>query len=119
MFNCTRCDFGIVSYEEDYRMVSDTCYHCGGTGKIDEETYYHDQLVSVAYNLAQIQESEYEKIVNENPDGEGYSFAAAENMMSSYDYYTCRVHDRADLIIKELLNKTVEEKNLLIKWNEA
>jgi len=116
---CHRCSgTGYEEYEEDGRIVGDACYHCGKTGEIDEEQHWQDQLASVATTLAINEEREYRKSCNENPDGEGYDFCAAENMMTSYDYFQVRVWDRERAIMEKLLSLPLADKELLVAWNE-
>ena len=117
IYPCVRCNNGIESYDEDGRMVYDTCYHCAGSGSVDSETYFHDQLEAVAFTLAHVQESEYRKFVNSDPDGDGYDLRAAENMMSTYNYFKCQVYDRQYNIINQLLELPKSSQELLINWN--
>jgi hypothetical protein len=77
---CTRCDDG---YHED-----GPCYHCSTTGYIDEETHFQDQLSGIADTLAAYQVDEIRHAADSDPDGEGFAFRAAENMMSAHDYAT-------------------------------
>ena len=51
MPKCMQCDHGTCYYEDEGHMVSDTCYHCGGTGVIDEEQVNTDNIESLAYHM--------------------------------------------------------------------
>ncbi len=115
MPTCTRCfGEGYETYEEDGRMVTDACYHCGTTGKIDEETFYHDQLGEVATAMAVAHVQEYKKFRNEDPDGEGFEFCAAENMMSPWDYERCLVYDHVDVFGQRLAALSASEKRAYV-----
>lgn len=98
--------------------VYDACYHCGNTGVVDEETDFHDRLLSVAATLAYQQESDYRKACNEDPDGDGYDLHAAENMMHTSDYFRARVYERTYHIAEELAGRSRDEQELLVAWNE-
>jgi hypothetical protein len=99
-------------------MVTDACYHCGNTGEVDEETDFHDRLMSVAYTLAYQAESEYRQAVNSDPDGDGYDLGGYENGLMPFDYFRTRVWDRQYSIAEELskLDRTMQE--VLVAWNE-
>ena len=117
---CTRCNgSGFEEYEEDGRWVRDACYHCGNTGQVDAETARHDALGRVASALAYQAECEYKHAVNSDPEGDGYSLGAAENMMSDYDYFRCRVWDREPEILEALFQLSEEDQDFLIAWNET
>lgn len=118
MVKCSKCDNGKVTYDEDGRTVTDVCYHCLGSGSIDEDTHFHDRLGNVGKTLAYLAESEYRQWRNEDPEGEGYDFCAAENMMTSYDYFTARCWDRESEIQDKLLAMPLADQELLIAWNE-
>lgn len=99
--------------------VFDVCYHCAGSGKVDEETDFHDRLHAVAASLAYQQESDYKKACNEDPDGDGYDLCGAENGLSSYDYFRVRVWERTDRIAQELAAMPRVDQEFLVLWNEA
>ena len=118
MANCNRCyGEGYNDWEEDGRQVRDACYHCGATGQISEEEDFQDQLLSVAGRLALQEESGYKRAVNDDPDGDGYDLYAAENMMSSYDYFTARVYERQGEIAEKLSELDRASQELLVVWN--
>ncbi len=121
MATCSRCQGeGEESYEEDPgRMVTDVCYHCGGSGQVDEETDFHDRLHAVAATLAYQKESEYRKACDSDPDGDGYELCAAENGYRSYDYFRVRVWERTADIAQELAQRPREDQELLVAWNES
>lgn len=116
---CTRCQGeGYETFEEDDRMVQDACYHCCASGQVDEETHFHDQLMSVAYGLAYDQECDYRKGIDEDPDGDGYDLHAAENMMRPFEYFMSRVYDRQYQIAEQLAEMNLPSQQLLIAWHE-
>jgi hypothetical protein len=116
---CSRCQgSGYESYDEDGRMVTDACYHCGTTGEVDEETHFHDRLMSVANTLAYQAEREYRQACDNDPEGDGYDLHAAENMMRTSDYFMARVYDRQYSIAEELSKLDQGSQELLVAWNE-
>lgn len=116
---CSRCGgSGYESYDEDGRMVTDACYHCGTTGEVDEETDWHDRLMRVASTLAYQQESEYRKACDNDPEGDGYDLHAAENMMRTSDYFLARVYERQYTIAEELSKLDPDMQSVLVAWNE-
>lgn len=116
---CSRCHGeGEESYEEDGRMFTDVCYHCGGSGHVDDEMHFHDALNRVAMTLAERAESEYRKACNSDPDGDGYDLGAYENGMMPFDYFRCRVYERAPEIAEKLATMSLADKEFLIAWDE-
>lgn len=113
------CDNGWVFWEEDGREVKDPCYHCGNTGIIDDTTYFHDQLGAVAYVLAHMEECDFRKACRDEEHGMDYDLCAAENMISTYDYFCLRVENRMNAIMDKLLELPLESQELLIAWNNA
>lgn len=100
---CSRCDgTGQVPYEEDGRWVQDACYHCSTTGQIDEEIDFQDQVESYCEDLAFKAVSRERELMDKNPDGEDFAFAAAENMMSAHDYFSARVMEDTYLFGREI-----------------
>lgn len=91
---CEKCQGGRQYYQEDGRNVSDVCYRCGGSGWVDEETAHHTKMEQVALHLADAYVREYRKACDNDPEGEGWVFRAAENMMSAEDYTKGMVYDK-------------------------
>jgi hypothetical protein len=119
MPKCLRCDgFGYEVHDEDNRRVQDTCYHCAGSGEVEPEVDLHDRLLRVAYSLAYKEEMEYRKAVDNNPEGEGYEFAAAENMLSVEVYFQDRVGSRQYQFMDQLSGLNSAIQNALLEWNE-
>lgn len=96
-------------------MVSDYCYHCGGSGKVDDETMHHDLMVMVCDRLASKTVDRMRENANDDPDGEGWAFRAAENMMSEYDYTRCLMWDKASEYGEKLSNLPEEIQKSLIE----
>lgn len=120
METCSRCGGqGIEEYEEDDsgRFVKDTCYHCGGTGFLSEEEIFNSQLEEVALTLATSYVRELRHSIDSDPDGDGWELMAAENMMNSWDYFRCKVWDKQEEFIIKLSDLPIEDKILLIAWN--
>jgi len=100
-------------------MVQDACYHCGATGQVDEETHFHDQLHYVAQEMAWKSVKQTIRNMNSDPDGEGFEFCAAENMMSPYDMEQCMVYERIGTFMDELSALSFEEQKEYIRKLEA
>ena len=70
----------------------------------EEQEYIRrfEDIMSVAYSLAYNEEMQFRHAVDSDPEGDGYNLYAAENMLSSEDYFNIKVNDRqykiADLI---------------------
>jgi hypothetical protein len=117
MPTCGRCSGeGYVSYDEDGRRVRDACYHCGTSGVISEEEAHADRLQDVATFLAHLQVSERREACQSDPDAEDWDLCAAENGLSEYDYFRCRVWDRAEDIAQQLAELDHTSQQVLIAW---
>lgn len=112
--NC--CGEGYVEFDEDGRLARDACYHCGTTGKVDEATAHMDELSVMAGNLAQFKVYNLKKAANEDPDGEGWVFRAAENMMYEYEYTQEMISIYRDLIMNQLTKLDFDTQKLLIDF---
>lgn len=120
MQTCPQCSGeGYTDFYEDGRLVYEPCYHCGTTGKIDEETHYHNQLEQVATEMAIAHVQAYKKEKNSDPYGEGFDFSAAENMMSSYEYERSLVYDYIEVFAKRLATLPREEQKAYVDKLEA
>jgi hypothetical protein len=100
---CEKCGgSGSQSYEEDGRPVSDTCYRCSGSGRVDTETAHMTKLERVASIVGAAYVQGWRKSCNEDPEGEGWVFRAAENMMSEHDYTLAMTYEKAAEVGEEL-----------------
>lgn len=100
---CEKCGgSGSESYEEDGRPVSDMCYRCAGSGKVDSETAHATRMEQVAHIVGAAYVQGWRKSCNEDPEGEGWVFRAAENMMSEYDYTLAMTYEKAAEVGQEL-----------------
>lgn len=103
MPDCGRCGGDGYTYqEEDGRSFREACYHCGTSGKIDEETLFEDDFAAVVEHLAYIRVSAWQKDINNSPDGEDLSFIAAENMCSVQEIIEGKFYSFKEDIAKEL-----------------
>lgn len=117
---CSRCQGqGKESYDEDNRLVTDVCWHCSGSGQVEPEVDLQDRLLRVAHTLASQAETEYRKACDNDPEGEGYEFCAAENMLSAHDYFQERVSDRKFKLFDQISQLDSSIQNALLEWNEA
>lgn len=115
-YNCARCGgSGREEWEEDGHAHGHTCYHCAGSGVVDEETNHHDLMGEVVHALACIKVNALRDACNNDPDGEGWDFRAAEHMMSPYDYFTCMVWEQEREISEELFKLSYPVRELLIQ----
>ncbi len=100
---CEKCGgSGSECYEDDGRNVSDMCYRCLGSGKVDSETAHSTRMEQVAHILGVSYVAAWRKSCNEDPEGEGWAFRAAEDMMSEYDYTKAMQYDKAAEVGQEL-----------------
>jgi len=116
---CSSC-YGI-GYNEDYedgRYFQEDCYHCRGTGKVDQHTAYLDKLEEVIYALASRHLNQVISDYNSNPDGEGWSFGAAESMMTDSEYYQYHLNNYIEDFAKRLVEMSQQDQQLLIAWHE-
>jgi len=118
MATCSICDgegfLTSLDPEEEQRGIMDSCYHCGETGEVDDGTDYHDRLESLAYGLASHMLAEAIRVVNSDPEGEGWDIHAAENMMSTWDYNECWVLDTVPYVMDRLNEMSVEEQAFML-----
>jgi hypothetical protein len=110
---CPQCDGGWKLVEEDGRMVEDVCYHCGNTGFIPDEQAYMNRVRGVAGKLAIAVVMRLKKGADSNPDGEGWSFHAAENMQTEHEYTTIRVWEYEERMMRVLQGMYDTERHLL------
>jgi len=116
---CSRCNgTGYEEYDEDYAQVYDSCYHCGETGYVSDESAWQDELAKVASTLAYYHVSEMRGYYNSNPDGEGWDFCAAENMMTGSDYFRAKCWEYESVFINQLMELTVETQKVLVAWQK-
>jgi hypothetical protein len=114
MPTCRQCNgTGREVYDEDDRRVEDACYHCGTTGKVDEDTDFHDRLSAVASTLAYQLESERRIAINNDPDGDGYDLG-----LMPHDYFRCNVWDRTYEIAEQLAALPISDQEFLVAWHE-
>lgn len=114
---CIRCRGNGVETFWDSEWESHVCYHCSGSGRVDEDMAFHDSLQQVAYTLAYNEVSSLRNARNENPDGEDWDFCAAENMMSGWDYFREEVYNRIPAYLDRLIEMSRESQEVLIAWN--
>ncbi len=119
MPQCRRCQGeGQETYDEDGRTFTDVCYHCAGSGQVDEDLDFHDRLVAVANTLAYVAEGEYRKACNSDPEGDDYGLRAAENGLRENDYFRCQVWELAHEYTKQLEAMDIPTQELYVAWNE-
>lgn len=100
---CPNCQDGFVFFEEDGRQVRDACYHCHNTGFISLEQHRIDQIESMAESLADSVVQEMKRDCNNDPDGEGWSFHAAESGVTEHQYTASRMMSKADQFKRSLV----------------
>jgi len=92
------------------------CYHCIGLGTVESEVDRQDRLRRVASTLGYIAESAYRKACDSNPEGENYTFRAAENMQPPSEYFQWRVIDRQYEYIQKLEALDRHIQDALLEW---
>lgn len=98
--NCQQCEDGQKDVEEDGRQYRDPCYACGASGRITIEQYNAKRAFDMAEVLGGNIVSGMRKAADSHPEGEGWNFGAAENMMSPHDYTQARVYEQAERVGK-------------------
>lgn len=117
MSQCSRCDgMGKETFWDD-RWETDICYHCGGSGKVDDETAFVDSLSQVARTLAYHAVDQMRNCRNSHPDGEGWDFCAAENMMTGSEYFLTIMENYVSEYMDRLLEMDRQRQEVLIAWN--
>jgi hypothetical protein len=96
-------------------MQTDACYHCGNTGIVEDDVDFSDKLELVATSMAYSHVKQYKQYCDSNPDGEGFAFAAAENMMAPWDYEKALVYDYVPQFLNKLLDLEVLEQEEYIR----
>jgi len=120
MINCRHCNgYGYQEWYEDNRLVRDACYRCGTTGKISGEMLRETILSAVASTLASWKVKEMEDYCNSNPDGEGWAFRAAEEMMSPREYSDSWFYHHKDICMEKLYQMSDEDQELMIAWMDS
>jgi len=120
MHTCNSCNgSGYQDFYEDNRLFIETCYHCGGAGKVDSSSYRETELSEVANTLAYWHIEQMKANINSNPDGEGWDFRAAENGMSSEEYSQMTFFHYSNSFFSELLQMSNEQQDLLIAWQKT
>lgn len=126
LFRCTRCVQGVDIYhdEEEGRTVQDACYHCGATGWVDADTHRHDRLQSIVARFAAQEAHARRRAIDayaatEPGYGEDFAFAAAENMMTEYDYLQEMIMSYEDRFSDRMAQLPGEMQDVLLAWDEA
>lgn len=117
MSQCSRCDgMGKETFWDD-RWETDICYHCGGSGKVDDETAFVDSLSAVARTLAYHTVNQMRVQQDNHPDGEGWDFCASENMMTGSEYFLAIMENYVAEYMDRLLEMDRQRQEVLIAWN--
>ena len=120
MHTCNSCNgCGYQEFYEDDRLVMDACYRCGASGLISDEMLRDNKLSAVAATLASWQVMEMEDYANSDPEGEDWTFRAAESMMSPRDYSDSLFYRYYDSYVDTLVGMSKEDQDLLLAWNET
>lgn len=86
---CTRCGgTGWNKWFEDDREQRYRCYHCLATGKVSNELARTYKLMDICEYVARRDAHDYRRDLNNDPEGEDFRFHAAENMMTTHDYFS-------------------------------
>lgn len=87
METCSRCNGECSRPSLDpLEKARDVCYHCEGTGKVDDDTAFDDRVGALAERLARFEVAKRRAACNADPHGEGWDFHAAENMQTPADF---------------------------------
>ena len=115
---CGRCggegaQASLDEYERQ-RGIEDTCYHCGGSGLVDVGTAREDRLEALAGTIAAQRARAEREAYDSDPDGEGWDFRAAENMMTGHELLQVRAGELAGDTCDELAKLSPEVLDALV-----
>jgi len=103
-YSCSFCNGSGSQFLEEYNFqVEDACYHCLGSGKVNESTMNIDKEVELSMIIAEKMVSNHIKWVDDQEEGEGFSFSAAENQMTTWDYRMELVWRKQEVVQKQLI----------------
>lgn len=100
------------------RGIEDDCYHCGTTGKVDDETARNDCLMYVVSLLAMVAVNAMRKAYDSDPEGEGWAFRAAENMMTEWEYTEDAISWQIGQIAPWMNSLTEEEQEFMLQIDD-
>ena len=83
---CPRCEGGWQVIEEDGQMKNHPCYNCDNTGFICAATLRLNRIDEMVASLASGLLEKKKKAYDQNEDGEGWAFSAAESGMTVREY---------------------------------
>ena len=113
---CEKCNgSGNQCWTEDDREVLDMCYACAGSGKVDEDALHSQRMQKVIAIIAQNIILGLREACNEDPCGEGWDFAAAENMMTEWDYTKTRIYEKEGDIERQVSCLEPETQRALLR----
>jgi hypothetical protein len=115
---CGRCggegaQASLDEYERQ-RGIEDTCYHCGGSGKVDAETAREDRLEALAGTIAAQRARAEREAYDSDPEGDGWDFCAAENGMTGHELLQVRAGEMTEEAALELAKLSPEVLDALV-----
>jgi len=113
-YRCVRCEgLGYREDREGDRLVRDPCLHCNGKGCVSYRVASVDRHEALCETIAYARVDAQRKACNENPEGEGWAFHAAENMMHEHEYTQARIWETTGIVQDELKALSYETLNAL------
>lgn len=100
------------------RGIEDPCYHCGTTGEVDDETARQDHLMHVVSLLATMVVNAMRRAYDSDPEGEGWAFRAAENMMTEWEYTEDAIYWQIGQIAPWMDSLTEEEQDFMLQIDD-
>ena len=115
---CGRCggegaQASLDEYERQ-RGIEDTCYHCGGSGKVDAETAREDRINDLAGAVGAQLARDSRAAWNADPEGDGWDFCAAENGMTGHELLQVRAGEMTEEAALELAKLSPEVLDALV-----
>lgn len=116
---CLRCDGeGRQVWDEDGVRCLDRCYACLGMGWVGEDVA-HDQALGYACDrLGALQAAAYRRARDGDPEGEGFAFCAAENMLSPREYEQALAMDFASEAMRLVASWPLDQQEWLVALTE-